>query len=114
MPTDPLPQYLKMFRKRSGLSQRELAALLGCKSGSKISRYERGGRRPTFEALLAYEVIFRVALDGLFRGEHTRVRRSIRQRAQRLSRTLDSRAFTPAMKCKLDFLADLIYPPDKS
>jgi transcriptional regulator with XRE-family HTH domain len=112
MPADPLSNYLKMFRKKSGLSQRELAELLGASSGSKVSRYERGTRLPSFETVLAYEIVFRVALDELFKGEERALRAKIRKRAQHLSRRLDARPTTPALKHKLDFLTDLIFPLD--
>lgn len=114
MPIPRLPQYLRMFRKRSGLSQGELAFLLGTKSGSKVSRYEAGNRTPAFEALLAYEIVFRVALDELFAGRHDTARSALRVRAQRLMRTLDSERFTPSVKRKMDFLAELINPPQDS
>src|SRR5262245_21208988 len=109
MPVDPLPDYLRTFRKRSGLSQRELAYLLGSKAGSKVSRYEGGRRRPSFEALLAYEVVFRVGLDALFDGRHRSVSSEIRRRAQRLSRRLDALPYTPSVKRKIDFLTELIH-----
>lgn len=106
----PLSNYLKMFRKRSGLSQGELALLLGCKSGSKVSRYERGGRVPTFDTLAGLEVVFKKPIRELFRGRYERVHRDVRLRAQRLSRKVDSRALTPGNKRKLDSLTEVIHP----
>lgn len=108
MPADPLPNYLRMFRKRSGLCQRELAYLLGRKSGSKVSRYESERRRPGFETLLAYEITFQVCLHALFAGEYRQLSANVIKRAQRLSRELDAKPYTPALKRKLDFLSDLI------
>jgi len=102
-----------MFRKRSGLAQHELARLLGCKEGSKISRYERGDRSPSFDALLAYEIVFREATQRLFAGESHRARAEIKRRATALFRELDAKTpFTPTVKRKMEFLTDLIYPPD--
>ena len=109
-PLQPLSNYLRTHRKRSGLTQDELALLLGCRSGSKVSRHERGGRIPTIGALLAYEVVFGTPSRDLFRGVYDRVLREVRRRAQRLSRRVDARPLTPALKRKLDFLSDLIHP----
>lgn len=53
-----LPNYLRTHRKRAGLLQRELALLLGCKSGAEVSRYERSTRQPTLRTALAYEAVF--------------------------------------------------------
>lgn len=114
MSLQPLSNYLRTFRKRSGLSQDELAALLGCKHGSMVSRYERGDRAPSLETLIAYEVIFQSSARELFRGVHDRVRGSVRQRAQRLSRTVDSQPLTPVTKRKMDFLTGVIYESSSS
>jgi transcriptional regulator with XRE-family HTH domain len=102
-----------MFRKRSGLSQPELARLLGCKEGSKVSRYERGERSPSFDTLLAYEIVFRETTQKLFAGASHHARAKIKKRAQALFRELDAKEpFTAAVKQKMAFLTDLIYPPD--
>lgn len=102
-----------MFRKRSGLAQHELAGLLGCKEGSKVSRYERGDRSPSFDTLLSYKIVFHETTQRLFAGQSHRARAQIKKRAQSLFRELDSKErFTPAVKRKMEFLTDLIYPPD--
>ena len=102
-----------MFRKRSGLSQPELARLLGCKEGSKVSRYERGERAPSFDTLLGYEIVFRETTQKLFAGDSHRARAEIKKRAQALHRELDAmEPFTESVKRKMEFLTDLIFPPD--
>jgi len=53
-----LENYLRTYRKQSGLSQDEVAYLLGCQNGTKVSRYERFARKPSLETLFAYEVVF--------------------------------------------------------
>lgn len=108
MHTPSLLTYVKMFRKCSGLSQDEVAELLGCKHGSKVSRYERGGRLPSLEAVIALEIVFGTSTRELFRGHHERVYQQVRRRAQRLSRRVDARPLTPGVKRKMDFLVDLI------
>lgn len=110
MPLQPLSNYLKMYRKRSGLSQDELALLLGCTSGSKISRYERSCRVPSLDTVIALEVVFGEPARELFGGRYERVRRDVRRRAQRLSRRVDARDVTPVNKRKLDFLTEVIHP----
>lgn len=101
-----------MYRKRSALTQQELAALLGSVYGSKVSRYERDARLPTLETLIAYEVLFKVRWRELLAGEYHRVYRQVRRRAQALSREIDAKTqWTPALQRKLDFLADIINPP---
>jgi len=63
-----LNNYLRTYRKRASLSQDEVAYLLGCRSGAKVSRYERFARQPTLQTALAYEAIFGVPVRELFAG----------------------------------------------
>lgn len=83
-----LPNYLGMHRKRAGFTQAEVAFLLGCRSGAKVSRYERCGREPQLRTVLAYQVTFRVQTDELFSGIHREVERQVRRRAVLLSKKL--------------------------
>jgi transcriptional regulator with XRE-family HTH domain len=83
-----LNNYLRTYRKRAGLSQDEMAYLLGCRSGAKVSRYERFARQPTLQTALAYEAIFAVPVRDLFAGIYQKVERPVSQRAQLLLRKL--------------------------
>ena len=84
----PLENYLKTHRRRSGLSQDEMAFLLGSSSGAKISRYEHRARRPTLKTALAYEAIFQVPASALFAGLYQKVEKETAARAQLLARKL--------------------------
>ena len=81
----PLESYLRTYRKRSGFSQEEIASLLGCQSGAKVSRYEQGDREPNLHTVFAYEVIFRASASLLFAGMYEKVERSVRERARLLA-----------------------------
>ena len=83
-----LQNYLRTFRKRAGLSQDEVAFLLGCQSGAKVSRYERFSRKPSLETALAYEVLFGVSGRELFAGIFQKVEEKTKKRAQLLVRKL--------------------------
>ena len=80
-----LPNHLRSFRKRVGLSQAEVARLLGCESGSKVSRYERFARTPSLETALACEIIFDVPARILFPGLFARTRRDVLPRLGQLA-----------------------------
>src|SRR5882724_5813154 len=84
-----LENYLRTYRKRSGLSQDEVAYLLGCQSGTKVSRYERSGRKPSIETLFAYELVFGAPSRELFAGVYQKVEKKILNRAQLLTRKLN-------------------------
>jgi transcriptional regulator with XRE-family HTH domain len=83
-----LSNYLRTNRKKSALSQEEVAFLLGGigeSKGSKISRYESCSREPTLSAALAYEVIYGKPVRELFAGLYQQVEQNVAERAKLLS-----------------------------
>ena len=86
-----LENYLRTYRKRAALSQREVAFLLGCRSGSKVSRYEGFGRQPNLRTVLAYEALFGVPPRELFAGVYRQVERDTVRRSRALARKLSKR-----------------------
>jgi transcriptional regulator with XRE-family HTH domain len=81
-----LPNYLKTFRKRSGLSQEEVAFLLGTLNGEKVCRHERFAREPSLRSALAYMIIFQSQGSELFAGIHEEVRLQLLERARKLKK----------------------------
>src|SRR2546422_5660745 len=99
-----LPNYLRTHRKRAGLSQDEVAYLLGCRSGAKVSRYERLARKPSLETAFAYEAVFKVPARELFAGVYEKVEAEIRKRARVLAGKLGARETDRTMRRKLESL----------
>ncbi len=60
------PNYLKVYRKRSGLIQEDIAFILDLPDYSNISRYEKGQRTPSIELLLVYHHLFDVPIELFF------------------------------------------------
>lgn len=58
--------YVYTHRRRWGLTQPELAFLLGWKSGSTISLLEKRGREPKLTCVAALDLIFGTEKDDLF------------------------------------------------
>lgn len=80
MVTPKLENYLRSYRKKSGLTQGEVGYLLGCANGAQVSRYEKRHRLPPLETALAYEEIFGVPVGELFAGIRQAVGRDIEKR----------------------------------
>jgi transcriptional regulator with XRE-family HTH domain len=100
--------YLKTYRKRTCLSQKELVFLFGSRNPAKISRYENMIRAPSLEALLCYSIIFNVSLQILFCDQCREVEKSIKQKAVTLLNKLGSRPSSPITTRKIKFLKELI------
>ena len=106
-----LPNYLRAHRKTAGLSQRELAFLLGCGDGAKICRYEHGTQQPNLEGVLAYEAVFGVPARKLFAGVFAKVEERIQERAQSLARKLSAAKPTPRTSHKVALLSRISSGP---
>lgn len=84
MASSLLPNYLRTHRKRLGLSQDEVAYLLGATSGAKACRYERFTREPGFRTALACEAVFERPVRELFAGLYGQIEREVAGRAKEL------------------------------
>src|SRR5690242_14631654 len=77
--------YLRNERRRKGLSQDDIAALLGGLWKGRVSRYERGYLPPTAVAL-GYEAILHKHVSDLLAGAFDDARTDVRRRARTLLR----------------------------
>jgi transcriptional regulator with XRE-family HTH domain len=80
MTPDPNAAHLRTLRKRSGLSQKEVAHILGSCSGAAVSRHERSNSLPDLLTALGYEAIFKVSISELFPGLYRTVEAGIEDR----------------------------------
>ena len=99
-----LQNYLRTYRKRFCLSQDELAFLLGCRNGTKVSHYERLARHPNLQNAFAYEVIFGTPPRELFAGVYQKVERTTIKRARMLAQKLAKEGPNPVTSRKLEIL----------
>jgi transcriptional regulator with XRE-family HTH domain len=81
---------LRSLRKKSGLTQKELAVLLGFTSDLAISRHERSKAVPHLLTALGYEVIFGAKISDQFSGLYQSVERVTEQRLQELEARLQA------------------------
>jgi transcriptional regulator with XRE-family HTH domain len=89
---------------RGGLTQDEMAFLLGCQSGAKVSRYERLSRNPNLMIIFAYQVIFGILPHELVPGIYQKVEHAIVERAERLSQKLVKSTGSPRSHQKIQAL----------
>ena len=94
-----------MHRKHTGLSQRELARLLGYENKVSVSRHERLCALPPLFSALAYEVIFRVPVSDLFAGLTEAIEEIVGERLEELEKNLQQQTHGAARSRTLDWLA---------
>lgn len=73
--------YLRTYRKKFGLTQHEVAELVGMDTGQIVSRHEGQTRIPNFKAAIAYQIVFDVPLRALFPELYKEVEREVLERA---------------------------------
>jgi transcriptional regulator with XRE-family HTH domain len=91
-----LENYLKAHRRKSGLTQREVAFLLGCRNGAQVSRYEKRRRLPPLPTALACETIFGVPVSELFAGQRDSVAKEVGKRLLVLKSHLETTPGKPS------------------
>ena len=114
MRSETLAHYLRSHRKRLGLSQDEVAWLMGCASGSKVSKYERFFCEPSLKAVLAYEIVFRVPAREMFAGIFEAVQMVTTRRAQALIKQLERSRSKARSAAKLVALRSIVESGDPS
>jgi transcriptional regulator with XRE-family HTH domain len=68
-----IPNRLKQCRRHRGLSQKELADLMGFKDTTWISRWENGGVLPNLVSAARLSVLLDMSMNNLFDGLIERV-----------------------------------------
>jgi DNA-binding XRE family transcriptional regulator len=84
--------YLRLHRRKAGLSQRELAELVGYEDPWAVSRHERSLTVPPLLIALAYQEVFQVPLSAIFSGIHSTVSQVIEKNLAALSDELGDRS----------------------
>jgi transcriptional regulator with XRE-family HTH domain len=84
MATRRLPNYLRTYRKYSGLSQGDVSFLVRLKDKSELSRYEKSIRQPSLRTALACQEVFGLPVSELFAGLNDSVAKDARSQMRRL------------------------------
>ena len=80
--------YLRSYRLRWGLSQKELAYLLGWDRPDIISRIERKQREPTLPLAMACYILFDTPADQLFPDISAGIEQLVMARVQEMYETI--------------------------
>ena len=75
-----VPNSLKKYRKAAGLRQKEVAKLLGLKSTSMISRWEKGFCLPELPNIFKLALIYQTMVDALFMDLRTTLKYEIQKK----------------------------------
>lgn len=109
-PNEPLATHLRVHRRRAGLTQNELAHLLGYKTYGVISRHEQLEIPPPLVAALGYQILFRVHVSEMFPGLTEIVEVTLETRLADFENYLGKQSAqgprSPAIARKLEWLSE--------
>jgi DNA-binding XRE family transcriptional regulator len=88
MASTSLPNYIRTHRKRTHLTQDEVAFLIGARSGAVVCRHERFRQTPNLQTIIAYEILFRTPVRTLCGGVNQKVQDKLIARIRLLIRKL--------------------------
>ena len=104
-----LKNYVRPFRRRSGLTQREFAFLVG---GASVSRIERFRQVPNLLAMHACALLFGVQAADLFPHPLGEVHKALKYRTSELYERLQGNS-SKVTRTKLDFLEGVLARLDR-
>lgn len=71
---------MRKYRKINGYKQKDVAKILGIKSTSKISRWEKGECIPNLINAFKISILYRVMVDSLFIDHLRQLREEMKKR----------------------------------
>lgn len=75
-----MTSYIRPHRLKSGLTQRELADLIGIIAHHQVSIHERSVVVPSLLVALSYHIVFSVPINELFPGLYETVQLNVEER----------------------------------
>jgi transcriptional regulator with XRE-family HTH domain len=83
--TAPQLNSLRLYRRKLGLTQGEAARLIGLKTATSLSHFERFDKLPSLKNAIKLEIILHTPVAFLFRELFDQFRKEIRDRATKTS-----------------------------
>lgn len=105
--SSPVHSYLRTHRRTWGLTQKELAFLLGRKSPTHVSRLEKRKRMPSIDIVLACEILFGVTSKEVFPALYEEIEDSVMTRAAAFYEELEHKTGRAALR-KKEFLSAVL------
>ena len=90
-----------------GLSQKDVACLMGWKSGAQCSRYERFDAEPKLETAFMCGLVTSASLNRLFEGVYRKAEAKVMKQARALLKKYRQAEQTPEVQAKIRALEAL-------
>ena len=101
------PNFLRLHRKRSPLTQADIAYLMKLPDYSNISRSEKGQRTPSVELMLVYHHLFDTTLESFFEPQSESLLESLLEQIALLTNDLKKANDLPKNASRIKFLEQI-------
>lgn len=105
---NPIYHDLRSYRKKTCLTQQDVALLFGNKDVSQISRYETCPINPQVEISLLYHLLFNVPMTSFFAQQKEAIHKKLLQRIPNIINEFKAVQSTPLIEEKIEFLSKLL------
>lgn len=102
------PNFLRPHRKRSPLTQADIAFLLKLPNESTISRCEKGLRSPSVELLLVYHHLFDTSIEAFFEPQSKIILLGLIEKIKHLISVIQNEESIPKNTFRIKFLEEAI------
>lgn len=102
------PNFLRMYRKRSPLTQADIAYLMGLSDYSNISRCEKGQRAPSVDLLLGYHLLFDTSIESFFEQQAIIILLNLSKRIEYLISETKKEEDMPKNASRIKFLEEAL------
>ena len=100
--------YLYSFRKRSYLTQTDIAFLLGLPDRSIVAKWEGGKHSPNLETIILYHLIFDIPHDTLFHESKENFAEKIIARIKELTEVLSNGPADKNLRQRIQYLDSIL------
>lgn len=102
------PNYLRYYRKRTPLTQEDIAAIMGYPDVSNVSRYEKSKRTPKIEMLLTYHLLFNVSVELFFEPRLETIKSELLRKIEKLLETIKAENRDLNYSSRIQYLEQVI------
>jgi transcriptional regulator with XRE-family HTH domain len=102
------PNYLRVVRKKTQLTQIDIAALLKISDFANVSRWEQGLKMPNVDALLVYHLLFDVPIESLFDKQKSELKKVLASRIEERIGYLRKLPGDPKLESRIGFLSSAL------
>lgn len=100
--------FLRIVRKRTQLTQIDIASIMKISDSANVSRWEHGMKNPGVEILLTYHLLFDIPIESLFDRQKQEMKEIIIPRIEERVRHLKALEQDPKIQSRINYLGSVL------